>query len=415
MVLMILLVSTMIFFLFRVMPGDPTAFIVDPSIPPEARAQMLARYGLDKGLWDQYLIFMQDLLRLDFGSSYFYNRPVLEIIGEKLPATLILMLSAMTLAYLIGICMGALMAWKRGSKMETGGIVFVLFFRSAPTFWVGLMAIILFSANLGWFPAQGMRTVGTPSGNFAQMFLNMDFLHHLILPSIVAALYFMATPLLVMRNSMLEVLSEDYVEMAHAKGIKPRKVLFRHAARNALLPVVTSGALFIGSAIGGQVLIEVVFSWPGLGREIVTAVTRRDYPLAQACFIIISTTVMLMNLVADLLYAALDPRISYKALKGDENDDKKPGEKKQHPERAAPVSQEPPPGQTGYGGGDPAGVLYRGGHLCHQPGAPWRQDRHYNENRKIRRLEPPSLAHPFGTTDVGRTSFPRSSWAPERR
>ncbi len=316
MVLMILLVSTMIFFLFRVMPGDPTAFIVDPSIPPEARAQMLARYGLDKGLWDQYLIFMQDLLRLDFGSSYFYNRPVLEIIGEKLPATLILMLSAMALAYLIGICMGALMAWKRGSKMETGGIVFVLFFRSAPTFWVGLMAIILFSANLGWFPAQGMRTVGTPSGNFAQMFLNMDFLHHLILPSIVAALYFMATPLLVMRNSMLEVLSEDYVEMAHAKGIKPRKVLFRHAARNALLPVVTSGALFIGSAIGGQVLIEVVFSWPGLGREIVTAVTRRDYPLAQACFIIISTTVMLMNLVADLLYAALDPRISYKALKG---------------------------------------------------------------------------------------------------
>lgn len=316
MVLMILLVSTMIFFLFRVMPGDPTAFIVDPSIPPEARAQMLARYGLDKGLGEQYRIFMQDLLRLEFGSSYFYNRPVLQIIGEKLPATLILMFSAMALAYLIGILFGAFMAWKRGSKVETGGIVFVLFFRSAPTFWVGLMAIILFSATLGWFPAQGMRTVGTPSGSFAQMFLTWDFLHHLILPSIVAALYFMATPLLVMRNSMLEVLSEDYVEMAHAKGLKPRRVLFRHAARNALLPVVTSGALFIGSAIGGQVLIEVVFSWPGLGREIVTAVTRRDYPLAQACFIIISTTVMIMNLVADLLYAALDPRISYKALKG---------------------------------------------------------------------------------------------------
>ncbi len=316
MVLMIVLVSTMIFFLFRVMPGDPTAFLVDPSITPEARAQMLSRYGLDKGLWDQYLIFMKDLARLEFGSSYFYNRPVLQIIGEKLPATLILMFSAMALAYLIGVLFGAWMAWRRGSRLETGGIVFVLFFRSAPTFWVGLMAIILFSAGLGWFPAQGMRTVGTPSGSFAQMFLNWDFLHHLILPSIVAALYFMATPLLVMRNSMLEVLSEDYVEMAHAKGIKPRKVLFRHAARNALLPVVTSGALFIGSAIGGQVLIEVVFSWPGLGREIVTAVTRRDYPLAQACFIIISTTVMVMNLVADLLYAALDPRISYKALKG---------------------------------------------------------------------------------------------------
>lgn len=316
MLLMILLVSTMIFFLFRVMPGDPTAYIIDPSIPPEARAQLLSRYGLDKGLWTQYTIFMKDLVRLEFGNSYFYNRPVLGLIGEKLPATLILMLSAMLIAYLFGTLYGAYMAWKRGSLMETSGIVFVLFFRSAPTFWVGLMAIILFSANLGWFPAQGMRVAGTPSGNFAQMYLNWDFLHHLILPSLVAALYFMATPLLVMRNSMLEVLSEDYVEMARAKGIKERKVLLRHAARNALLPVVTSGALFIGSAIGGQVLIEVVFSWPGLGREIVTAVTRRDYPLAQACFIIISTTVMLMNLVADLLYAALDPRISYKALKG---------------------------------------------------------------------------------------------------
>lgn len=316
MLLMILLVSTMIFFLFRVMPGDPTAYIIDPSIPPEARAQLLSRYGLDKGLWTQYTIFMKDLVRLDFGSSYFYNRPVLELIGEKLPATLILMLSAMLIAYLIGTLVGAYMAWKRGSLLESSGIVFVLFFRSAPTFWVGLMAIILFSATLGWFPAQGMRVAGTPSGNFAQMYLNWDFLHHLILPSLVAALYFMATPLLVMRNSMLEVLNEDYVEMARAKGIKERQVLLRHAARNALLPVVTSGALFIGSAIGGQVLIEVVFSWPGLGREIVTAVTRRDYPLAQACFIIISTTVMLMNLVADLLYAALDPRISYKALKG---------------------------------------------------------------------------------------------------
>ncbi len=315
MVLMILLVSTMIFFLFRVMPGDPSAFLVDPSIPPEARANMLARYGLDKSLGVQYGIFMKDLIRLDFGNSYFYNRSVLEIIGEKLPATLILMLTAMALAYLIGILFGAFMAWKRGSAVESGGIVFVLFFRSAPTFWVGLMAIILFSATLGWFPAQGMRTAGTPNGNFYEMFFNLDFLHHLILPSIVAALYFMATPLLVMRNSMLEVLAEDYVEMAEAKGISKRKVLFRHAARNALLPVVTSGALFIGSAIGGQVLIEVVFSWPGLGREIVTAVTRRDYPLAQACFIIISTTMMLMNLVADLLYAALDPRISYKAAK----------------------------------------------------------------------------------------------------
>ncbi len=316
MLLMILLVSTMIFFLFRVMPGDPTAYIIDPSIPPEARASLLERYGLTGSLWDQYKIFVKDLIRLDFGSSYFYNRPVIEIIGEKLAATLILMLTAMLIAYGIGVVYGSYMAWKRGSFMETSGIVFTLFFRSAPTFWVGLIFILIFSVRLGWFPAQGMRTVGSPSGNFFQTFMNADFLRHLILPSIVASLNFMATPLLTMRNSMLEVLSEDYIEMARAKGIKERDILFRHAARNALLPVVTAGALFIGSAIGGQVLLEVVFSWPGLGREIVTAVTRRDYPLAQACFIIISSMVMLMNLVADLMYAALDPRISYKAVKG---------------------------------------------------------------------------------------------------
>jgi len=312
MLLMIFLVSTMIFFLFRTMPGDPTAFVVDPSIPSEAREQLLERYGLNDSLWVQYQVFIKDLVRLDFGDSFFYNRPAMEIIGEKLAATLILMLTAMIFAYVIGVFGGAWMAWKRGTPLESAGITLSLIFRSAPTFWVGLMMILLFSVRLGWFPAQGMRTAGTGGGSFSDMFLNLDFLKHLILPSLVAGLYFVATPLLIMRNSMLEVMSEDYIEMARAKGIRERHILYRHAARNALLPVVTAGALFIGSAIGGQVLIEVVFSWPGLGREIVTAVTRHDYPLAQGCFIIISAMVMLMNLVADMLYAVLDPRISYK-------------------------------------------------------------------------------------------------------
>ena len=312
MLLMIFLVSTMIFFLFRAMPGDPTAFIIDPSIPPEARQQLLERYGLDGGLWNQYQIFITDLVRLDFGNSFFYNRPAIEIIQEKLAATMILMLTAMVLAYSIGVFGGAWMAWKRGTPLESTGISLALLFRSAPTFWVGLMIILLFSVRLGWFPAQGMRTAGTGGGSLYEMFVNTDFLRHLVLPTITATLYFIATPLLIMRNSMLEVMSEDYIEMAWAKGTKERNILYRHAARNALLPVVTAGALFIGAAIGGQVLIEVVFSWPGLGREIVTAVTRHDYPLAQACFIIISVMVMSMNLVADLLYAFLDPRISYK-------------------------------------------------------------------------------------------------------
>ncbi len=311
MFLMIFLVSTMIFFMFRLMPGDPTAFVVDPSIPTEAREQLLDRYGLNESLFVQYQIFIKDLVRLDFGDSYFYNRPAIEIIQEKLAATLILMIAAMIIAYTIGVLIGALMAWRRGTKFESFAITFALFFRSAPTFWIGLIAILVVSVQFGLLPAQGMRSAGTGGGTFSEMFLNLDFLRHLILPTIVASLYFIATPLLIMRNSMLEVMSEDYIEMARAKGIKEWKILYYHAARNALLPVVTAGALFIGSAIGGQVLLEVVFSWPGLGREIVTAVTRHDYPLAQACFIIISAVVMFMNLVADLMYAFLDPRISY--------------------------------------------------------------------------------------------------------
>ena len=311
MVVMLFFVASMIFLMFRTMPGDPTASMVDPSIPKAARDALLDRYGLNDSLWDQYKIFVSDLVRLDFGESYFYNRPVLDVIKSRLPATLILMFTAMSVSYVIGILGGAWMAWKRGSRLESVGVTISLLFRSAPTFWVGLMVIVLFAVRLGWFPAQGMRTTGYVGDSFSEIFMNLDFLKHLVLPAITAGLYFLATPMLIMRNSMLEVLSEDYIEMAFAKGIKEWQILYRHAARNALLPVVTAGALFIGSAIGGQVLIEVVFSWPGLGREIVQATTRSDYPLSQGAFIIISALVMTMNLVADLTYAFLDPRISF--------------------------------------------------------------------------------------------------------
>ena len=312
MVVTLFLVASMIFLLFRTMPGDPTASMVDPSIPREARQALLERYGLHESLWTQYQIFAKDIVRLDFGNSYFYNRPVLAVIGTRLPATLILMLTAMVVAYAVGVLGGAWMAWNRGTFAESTGVTFSLIFRSAPTFWVGLMAIMIFAVNLGWFPAQGMRTTGYEGDTFREIFLSWDFVRHLMLPSLVAGLYFLATPLLIMRNSMLEVLSEDYIEMARAKGLPERRILYAHAARNALLPVVTAGALFLGSAVGGQVLIEVVFSWPGLGREIVQAVTRSDYPLAQGIFIIISALVMIMNLLADVIYALLDPRIAYR-------------------------------------------------------------------------------------------------------
>lgn len=308
----LIIISTVIFFMFRLMPGDPTAAMVDPSIPPEAREQIIERLGLNESYWVQYTKFMKNLAQLDFGDSFYYKSSAISVLTDKLGATLILMITAMIIAYGIGIFAGAWMAWRRGSVGESFAITTALVLRSAPTFWVGIMAIYLFSVILGWLPHSGMRSSGYEADGFIQTFFSLDFLWHLILPAIVAGVFTLATPLLMMRNTMLEVMGEDFIEMAHAKGLKERTILYKHAARNALLPVVTAGALFIGSAIGGQVLIEYVFSWPGLGREMVLAAQRHDYPLAQASFIIMAAMIMIMNLVADLLYAYLDPRISYK-------------------------------------------------------------------------------------------------------
>ncbi|MCK8815768.1 ABC transporter permease [Natroniella sulfidigena] len=311
-ILSLVVVATIIFFMFRLMPGDPTAAVVDPSISTEAREAMIQRLGLDQPLYQQYFSFLSDAVRGDLGRSFYYRRPVMEVIGDKVINTLMLMLSAMLIAYVIGILVGAYLAWKRGSKKEATLISIALTFRSAPTFWVGMLFIMFFSFRLGWFPHSGMRSSGYEAANTFEVFFSLDFLRHLFLPAVVAGLYFLATPLLMMRNTMLEVLGEDFIEMCHAKGLKEKVILYRHAARNALLPVVTTGALFLGQAIGGQVLIEYVFGWPGLGTEIIQAAQRHDYPLAQASFLLIALMVMIMNFLADLLYSYLDPRITYK-------------------------------------------------------------------------------------------------------
>src|SRR5690625_4498147 len=311
-IITLLIIASIIFLMFRLMPGDPTVALIDSVTSPEAREQIRDEYGLNDPLYVQYFIYMKDILTLNFGESFFYKKSVVEILTDKLASTLILMFSAMILAYGIGVTVGTWMAWNRGSKVEGFITAVVLVFRSAPTFWVGIMAIYLFSVILGWLPHSGIREVGYESENFFQTYFTLDFLRHLTLPALVATTLFIATPLLVMRNSMLEVMGEDFIEMAKAKGLKERVILFRHAARNALLPVITAGALFIGTAVGGQVLLEYVFSWPGLGQEIVLAAQRQDYPLAQGSFIIMAALIMIMNLVADIIYAYIDPRISYK-------------------------------------------------------------------------------------------------------
>ncbi|MBI2371286.1 MAG: ABC transporter permease [Deltaproteobacteria bacterium] len=300
------------FVMFRMLPGDPSSVIADPYLGPEEVAHIKQRYGLDRSVPAQYLIYLQSLARLDLGNSFFYVRPVTRVMADAVPNTLVLVFASFLFAYGGAIPAGVLLSWKRGTKLELAGTFFSLVFRSAPRFWTGLMAVMIFSYFLDWLPHSGMRTPGYEADNLFEKYVSLDFLQHLILPTVVSGLYFLALPLFLIRNTMLEIMGEDYIEMARAKGLKEWVVMYRHTLRNALLPVVSAASVFIGVALGGQVLIEYIFSWPGLGRELVDSINRHDYPVAQGAFLLISTTVVAMNFLADLLYGWLDPRITYR-------------------------------------------------------------------------------------------------------
>ncbi len=302
---------TILFVLFRMMPGDPTSVFILEGLPAEAREERIEELGFNDPLYIQYFDYMRQLMTGEFGDSIIYREPVVNIIWDKVANTLFLMGSSLILAYTIGILGGALMGWYRGTRFEKIGIVGVLTARSSPEFWIGIILLSVFVFWLGWFPAAGMRTVGLDSGEGIWRFLNRDFLWHLFLPMLTGAIFFTATPALLMRNTMLDVLDEDYIEVKEAEGLPERRILYRHAARNSILPVVTVLAIVTGAAMGGSVIIETVFNWDGMGRAIVDAVNRRDLPLAMAAFFIMGSLVIFMNFVADIAYVYLDPRVEY--------------------------------------------------------------------------------------------------------
>ena len=304
-------VATVLFLLFRLMPGDPTSYIVSPQMTPEVRQQIIANYGLNDPMWVQYLRYIENLATLDLGRSFKTNEQVAGILATYLPNTLILMLTAFVIAYTVGVTMGVLTGWYRGSDFEKGAVVTALVGRSVPSFWVGILVLWVFGATLGFIPMSGMTAIGTEPSGFWDMVFSVDFLRHLVAPVAVLAFYYMGYPLLIMRNSMLETLSEDFIDICRAKGLTERAIMFKHAARNAMLPVLTAAAIAVGYAIGGSVLIETVFGWPGIGREMIRAVLRRDYPVAQGTFLVLALSVIVMNFVADLLYGVLDPRVTY--------------------------------------------------------------------------------------------------------
>jgi peptide/nickel transport system permease protein len=303
-------ITTLTFLLFRLMPGDPTLNFLSPTFTEETRAALLKGFGLDKPLWQQYLIYLGQLLRGDFGRSFLQNAPVSVVLWAALPNTIILTLVSLCLAYAFGIVAGAFLAFRRGALAEAIAIPAALATRAAPEFWLGMLVLALFAFQLGWFPTGGAVSPGATLGSLAARLTSGDFWWHLCLPALTLTLFLQGLPLLLMRATMLEVMNDEFIVMARMKGLSRWSIVMRHAARNALLPVVTAFALGLGASIGGNVVIETVFAWPGIGRVLVQAVQGADYPVAQGAFIMIAFVLVVMNTIADLAYAWLDPRVS---------------------------------------------------------------------------------------------------------
>lgn len=303
-------VATIVFFLFRQL-GSPTSLFMAPDMGPEEIARIEASFGLNDPLYVQYLKYLGNIVTLDFGNSFFYSEPVAPLVAERLLNSLLITIPAILLAYVFGILGGVFLAWHRGEPVEEAGLVSALVFRSSPRFWVGLLLLFVFSYTLGWLPFGGMVPSGVEYSNPLELLLVPEFYKHILMPIIAMALYLMGLPLLLMRTSMLEVVHEDFVDICRAKGMTDVRVMYRHVARNALLPVVTAFAVAIAFSFGGNVLVEEVFSYPGIGRLMVNSAFRSDYPVAQFSFLLMAGAVLTMNLIADIIYGYLDPRISY--------------------------------------------------------------------------------------------------------
>jgi len=308
-------VATILFLMFRLIPGDPTAIVADPSLSPEARQLIIERHGLDEPLYVQYFTYMQNLVTGDLGMSFQRDSTVVRLLIDYGANTLVLMLPSVLLAFSIGPMVGAFLAWHKNERIDTIGVGFVLFFYAAPVFWTGMVGIIVFSFWQGWLPTGGMRSAGAAlSEGFVSRVLSIDFLRHLLLPLVITTLYWLTIPALVMRNNMIDVLGADYIELSRAQGLSEFTILYQHAARNAFLPVLHYWALAIGFAFGGSVIIETVFSWPGVGLLMWDAVLQFDYPVAQGAFLFIASIIIIMNMLADIFSVYVDPRVEEKKV-----------------------------------------------------------------------------------------------------
>ena len=297
------------FFLIRMAPGDPAEVIAGEmgGATAEMMASIRATYGLDQPLLTQLWIYLSNMLQGDLGQSYFFNRPVTELIGLRIWPTILLVLAAQVLAITIGVAMGVFAARKPNSVLSGFVSVFATIGYAVPVFWMGIMLVILFASIIPIFPVQGMLDARLHDADwFAKM---VDILYHLALPAFTLAIIFLAIYARLARASMLDVLGADYVRTARAKGASERSVLFKHALRNAALPIITVAGLQFGGLISGALLVETVFNWPGLGTLAFDAILRRDYTTILGVLFFASAMVVVANLITDLSYRLADPRI----------------------------------------------------------------------------------------------------------
>ena len=313
---LVLGIATIVFFVVNLAPGDPTLYLLAPGMDADVIEQMRVNYGLDRPVYIRYVKWVGSMLTGDFGYSFTYRRPVAEVLMEFLPNTLLLTGCALAVAFAAGVVLGTIQAVRQYSALDSGLSVVLLFFYSMPSFWLALMLILtfsLFARNVWewplWFPASGMTSTGYPFLGFGEQV--RDRLMHLVLPTVSLALVLTAGIARYMRGSMLEVVRQDFVRTARAKGLPERTVVFKHALRNALIPIITLVGLYVPVLFSGAVFIEHIFAWPGMGRAIVEAIDTRDYPLVMAGSFFFAVTVVLANLLADILYAVVDPRIRY--------------------------------------------------------------------------------------------------------
>lgn len=302
-----MLALSMIVFVGLYAVGDPTAILLDPQSTPDDIARFRAAMGLDQPLWRQYLLFLLHLVQGSWGTSFVYHQNAMDVILERLPATLELALTAMVLALAIGVPLGILAGATAPSRLDRWLVTGSIFGFSLPTFWVGLVLIVVFAVNLGWLPASGRGATVSVLGVELSV-LTLDGLRHILLPALNLSLFPMALVLRLSRSGVREAMGQDFVRYARAKGLSSARILFVHVLKRVSIPIVTVSGLQLGNVIAFSVVTETVFAWPGTGKLIIDSINQLDRPVVVGYLVIIAMLFVTINLVVDLCYAALDPR-----------------------------------------------------------------------------------------------------------